>query len=186
MFWRLCVVALARGKIVAVHENLSYLGIIPPPRQLPSSNLAMVGNGKNRMARPPEPTVAAPSPPPLPPPSPPAADPPYPIVPPLVCAAGIWCTATTGDLANSPHYCFDCRGRIHCALFCGKILEDYMNSDSCKLDVNKLSSEGRDTFNCTSHDVLYICQMCINRHEGRDGSTVSLTNGTQWAGRGWH
>ena len=146
----------------------------PKAKPTKDSAKAMVRNGKKRMARPPEPTVAALSPPPLPPPSLPAADPPYPIVPPLVCAAGIWCTATTGDLAKSTHYCFDCRGRIHCALFCGEILEDYMNSDSCKFDVNKLSSEGRNTFNRTSPDVLYICQMCINRHEGHEGSTTNV------------
>ena len=49
-----------------------------------------------------------------------------------------------------------------------------MNSDRCKLDVNKLSSESRDTFDRTSHTALYICQMCINRHEGHEGSTTNV------------
>ena len=100
---------------------------------------------------------------------PPTADPPYPIMPPLsLCAAGIWCTSTTGNegLENSTHFCFDCRGKIHCALFCGEVLEDYMNSESCKLNVKKLSPEGRDSFHSARHHVLYICQMCIHRHEG--------------------
>jgi hypothetical protein len=91
-----------------------------------------------------------------------------------LCAAGTWCTYTGGaeGLDNSTHFCFDCRLKIHCALFCGKVLEEYMN-ESCKLDVNKLSPEGRDTLQRTSHSALYICHTCINRHELL-GSTASI------------
>ena len=90
-----------------------------------------------------------------------------------LCAAGIWCTSTTGaeGIENSTHFCFDCRGKIHCALFCGKVLEEYM--ESCKLDVNKLSPEGRDSFHTSSHHGLFICHMCINRHKLLE-STASI------------
>ena len=54
-----------------------------------------------------------------------------------------------------------------------------MNSDRCKLDVNKLSSESRDTFDRTSHTALYICQMCINRHEGHEDSTTNVDEPAQ-------
>lgn len=90
-----------------------------------------------------------------------------------LCAAGIWCTSTTGaeGVENSTHFCFDCRGKIHCALFCGKVLEEYM--ESCKLDVSKLSPEGRDSFHTSSHHGLFICHMCINRHKLLE-STASI------------
>ena len=55
--------------------------------------------------------------------------------------------------------------------FCGKVLEKYI--ESCKLDVNKLSPEGRDSFQRTSHSVLYICHTCIKRHELLE-STASI------------
>ena len=54
-----------------------------------------------------------------------------------------------------------------------------MNSDRCKLDVNKLSSESRDTFDHTSHNALYICQMCINRHEGHEDSSTNFDEPAQ-------
>jgi hypothetical protein len=88
------------------------------------------------------------------------------------CAAGIRCTSTTGaeGLDNSTHFCFDCRGKIHSALFCGKVLEEYTN-ESRKLDVDKLSPEGRDSFHKSSHNCLYICHTCINRHELLESTT---------------
>jgi hypothetical protein len=91
-----------------------------------------------------------------------------------LCAAGTWCTYSGGPegLDNSTHFCFDCRLKIHCALFCGKVLDEYTN-ESCKLNVNKLSPKGRDTLQRTSPSVLYICHTCINRHELL-GSTASI------------
>jgi hypothetical protein len=51
------------------------------------------------------------------------------------CAAGALCAAPPGTNGSaSAHRCLDCRGKIHCAMWCGKNWGEYIKSDRCKTD----------------------------------------------------
>ena len=76
------------------------------------------------------------------------------------CAAGLFCTAPShADLESSTHFCFECRGRIHCAMWCGSTLSDVRTT----LTEDQLSSAGRASFLSSDHALLSICMVCITR-----------------------
>ena len=46
------------------------------------------------------------------------------------CAAGALCVAPSGaDVSATTHHCLDCRGKIHCAMWCGENWKEYLESD---------------------------------------------------------
>jgi hypothetical protein len=84
-----------------------------------------------------------------------------------VCAAGAFCSAEANNNVNkSTHRCLNCRGRIHCAMFCGKNWGDYADSANCQITPNQLSAAGRAAVRDGDHELITICSMCINNLEG--------------------
>ena len=52
------------------------------------------------------------------------------------CAAGALCVAPSGaDVSATTHHCLDCRGKIHCAMWCGENWKEYLESERCNQSV---------------------------------------------------
>jgi hypothetical protein len=68
------------------------------------------------------------------------------------------------------HYCFECRGKIHCAMWCGRILSEI------KITADQLSSAGRASFQSSDNDLLSVCMVCITRLS--TSSDTTTTTGT--------
>ena len=82
------------------------------------------------------------------------------------CAAGILCNAPDhADLNSSTHHCLYCRGKIHCALWCGKNWGEYVKSANCRMTPDQLSAAGRATLNDSDHELITICNGCVNSHD---------------------
>jgi hypothetical protein len=87
------------------------------------------------------------------------------------CAAGSLCKAPDdAKQEESTHYCFECRGKIHCAMWCGHILSEI------KITTDQLSSAGRASFQSSDHDLLSICMVCIIQLS--TSSDTTTTTGT--------
>ena len=69
------------------------------------------------------------------------------------CAAGALCAAPPGtDVSASAHCCLDCRGKIHCAMWCGENWGEYIKSDRCKITPDQLSATGRASVQGSDHE----------------------------------
>ena len=81
-------------------------------------------------------------------------------------------------LNSSTHCCLNCNGKIHCALWCGENWGEYIKSDLCKITPNQLSAAGRvrAVVRYSDHELITICQVCINSHESHS-SLSSVSNG---------
>ncbi len=87
------------------------------------------------------------------------------------CAAGSLCKAPDdAKLEESTHYCFECRGKIHCVMRCGRILSEI------KITADQLSSAGRASFQSSDHYLLSISMVCITRLS--TSSDTTTTTGT--------
>ena len=79
------------------------------------------------------------------------------------CAAGRLCNAPDhADLNSSTHRCLNCRGKIHCALWCGENWGEYVKSANCRITPDQLSAAGRATVNDSDHELITICNGCVN------------------------
>jgi hypothetical protein len=79
------------------------------------------------------------------------------------CAVGRLCNAPDhADLNSSMHRCLNCRGKIHCALWCGKNWGEYVKSANCRITPDQLSVAGRATLNDSDHELITICNGCVN------------------------
>jgi hypothetical protein len=82
------------------------------------------------------------------------------------CAAGALCVAPPGtDLSASAHRCLECRGKIHCAMWCGENWGEYIASDHCKITPEQLSAAGRASVQNSDHELITICRVCVDRLE---------------------
>ena len=82
------------------------------------------------------------------------------------CAAGALCVAPPGtDLSASAHRCLECRGKIHCAMWCGENWGEYIASDHCKITPEQLSAAGRANVQNSDHELITICRVCVDRLE---------------------
>ena len=92
------------------------------------------------------------------------------------CAAGSLCEAPDdAKLEESTHHCFECKGKIHSILWCGRILSDINSSGSLKITADQLSSAGRVSFQSSDHDLLSICRVCIARLSTSASDTTTTT-----------
>jgi len=83
------------------------------------------------------------------------------------CADGALCAAPPGtDVNASAHRCLDCRGKIHCAMWCGENLGAYTESGHCTIVSDQLSAAGRASVQGADHELITICNKCIDRLEG--------------------
>ena len=98
------------------------------------------------------------------------------------CAAGALCAAPPGtDVSASAHRCLDCRGKIHCAMWCGENWGEYIESDRCKITPDQLSAAGRASVQGSDHELITICRVCIdrelqNQRDRRRTLTTELAN----------
>ena len=82
------------------------------------------------------------------------------------CAAGTLCAAPPGtDVSASAYRCLDCRGKIHCAMWCGENWGEYIESDRCKITPDQLSAAGRASMQGSDHELSPSVGFCINRLE---------------------
>lgn len=90
------------------------------------------------------------------------------------CAAGALCVAPSGaDVSASTHRCLDCRGKIHCAMWCGENWKEYLESERCNITPDQLSAAGRASVQGSNHEMITICRVCINRLESRNADDDS-------------
>jgi hypothetical protein len=89
------------------------------------------------------------------------------------CAAGSLCEAPDhAKLEESTHYCFECKGKIHSAIWWGRNLSEINSSGSLKITADQLSSAGRASFQSSDHDLLSICRVCIARLSTSSNNTT--------------
>jgi hypothetical protein len=92
------------------------------------------------------------------------------------CAAGALCVAPSGaDVSASTHRCLDCRGKIHCAMWCGENWKEYLESERCNITPDQLSAAGRASVQGSNHEMITICRVCINRLESRNADDDSVS-----------
>jgi len=64
------------------------------------------------------------------------------------------CAAPPGtDVSASAHRCLDCRGKIHCAMWCSENWGEYIESDCCKITPDQLSAAGRASVQGSDHEL---------------------------------
>ena len=81
------------------------------------------------------------------------------------CAAGDFCRAPReASLEDSTHHCLECRGRVHCALWCGENWGEY-TCNAGKITPAQLSADGKRSVETIDHESLMICRVCIDRLE---------------------
>jgi hypothetical protein len=81
-----------------------------------------------------------------------------------LCAALEFCKAPPGvDLSLSSHHCVGCQLKIHCALFCGLSLHEFVAQyPDC---VGLVLSNGRKiTSDDPNNEMLTICFTCISQY----------------------
>jgi hypothetical protein len=79
-----------------------------------------------------------------------------------ICAAGAACMAPKdADLAASPHHCWGCGLRVHCAIFCGKSLRDIL-IDKPSL-VGRTLPGGRVITEGADNETHCVCFTCIGK-----------------------
>ena len=79
------------------------------------------------------------------------------------CAAGRLCNPPDhADLNSLTHRCLNCRGKIHCALWCGNNWGEYVKLANFQITPDQLSAAGRATLNNSDHELITICNGCVN------------------------
>jgi hypothetical protein len=82
------------------------------------------------------------------------------------CAAGMLCPAPDhANINSSMHRCLNCRGEIHRAMWCGKNWGDYIMSANCRITPNQHTAAGRATIHDSDHELITICNVCVNSLE---------------------
>ena len=78
------------------------------------------------------------------------------------CATGALCNAPAhANLSESTHFCFECGQKMHCAMWCGKVMSEIALDKIISADM--FSIAGRLKFQSSDHDSIYICKVCIKR-----------------------